>query len=79
MPDGREVAYIGRRFLPRGEDMRLLSEVEVTEGDRLDNITARAIGEPEQFWQVCDANNAMNPFKLTSEPGTKLRIPVPEA
>ncbi|MDH5543395.1 MAG: hypothetical protein OEY64_10590 [Nitrospinota bacterium] len=78
MPDGSEVAYISRRFLPQGEKMRLLTEVEVTEGDRLDNITARSIGEPEQFWRVCDANNAMNPFHLTDEPGTKLRIPVPE-
>jgi hypothetical protein len=77
-PDGREVTYICRRFLPRGEEMRLLAEVSVNEGDRLDNITARTIGDPEQFWRVCDANNAMNPFHLTIEPGVKLRVPVPE-
>ena len=77
--DGRSVTYIRRRFLPRGEDMQLLVEVTVAEGDRLDIITARTIGDPEQFWRICDANNAMNPADLTSESGEVLRVPIPQA
>lgn len=77
-PDGREIAYVRRRFLPRGEKMQLLVEVTVTEGDRLDLIAGRTIGAPEQFWRVCDANNTMNPFDLTVEPGRVLRVPVPQ-
>lgn len=77
MPDGREIAYVGRRFLPQGEKMPLLAEVIVTEGDRLDLITARTLGDPEQFWKVCDANNAMNPVDLMKI-GSKLRVPVPQ-
>jgi hypothetical protein len=76
--DGRVVAYKRRRFLPRGEEMPLLLEVTVNESDRLDLITARTLGDPEQFWRVCDANNSMNPVDLTSEPGKVLRIPVPQ-
>lgn len=77
--DGREIAYKRRRFLPRGEDMPLLVEVTVTEGDRIDLITARTLGDPEQFWRVCDANNAMNPIELIEEAGQVLRVPIPQA
>jgi len=77
LPDGREVRYIRRRFLPRAEDMPLLAEVTVT-GDRLDVITFRTLGDAQHFWRVCDANNAMNPVDLT-EPGRKLRIATPQA
>jgi hypothetical protein len=77
-PDGRVIAYKQRRFLPQGKEMPLLVEVTVTEGDRLDIIAARTLGDPEQFWRVCDANDAMNPFDLTTEPGRVVRVPVPQ-
>lgn len=77
-PDGRKIAYVSRRFLPNGRDLPLLGEVTITEGDRLDLITANTLGDPEQFWQICDANNAMNPIMLTEELGRRLRIPQPQ-
>ena len=77
-PDGREVVYKSRRFLPKGAAMQLLVEATVTEGDRLDLITARTLGDPEHFWRVADANDAMNPFDLTAETGRVLRVPVPQ-
>ena len=77
-PDGRLIAYKRRRFLPPGEDMPLLVEVSVTDGDRLDTITARTLGDPEQYWRICDANDAMNPLDLTARPGQTLRVPVPQ-
>lgn len=77
--DGRAVAYKRRRFVPRGETLPLLVEVTVVQGDRLDLITARLLGDPEQYWRVCDANNAMNPPELTATPGRVLRVPVPRA
>jgi hypothetical protein len=76
--DGRIITYKRRRFLPDGEKMPLLVEVTVTEGDRLDLITARTLGDPEQFWRICDANNAMDPLDLTAEVGTVVRVPVPQ-
>jgi len=78
LPDGREAVYKRRRFLPKGSSMPLLVEVTVTEGDRLDLITARTLGDPEHFWRVADANDAMNPFDLTAETGRVLRVPVPQ-
>jgi len=76
--DGREITYVRRRFLRQGENLPLLVEVTVSDGDRLDLITARTLGDPEQFWRVADANNAMNPFDLTAEPGETLRVAVPQ-
>ncbi len=74
--DGREVVYLRRRFLPDATHVVVLAEHMVTEGDRLDNITARYLGDPEQFWRLCDANNAMHPKELTAEIGRRLRIPL---
>ena len=77
-PDGREIVYLRRRFLPATANGSLIAEHIVTQGERLDNITARYLGDPEQFWRVCDANNAMRPEELTDEIGRRLRIPFPQ-
>lgn len=76
--DGQSIAYVRRRFLPQGEDLPLLVAVTVVQGDRLDLIAARTLGDPEQFWRICDANNAMDPQDLTARPGASLRVPMPQ-
>jgi hypothetical protein len=78
LPGGKTLVYLRRRFVPPPERFQLLQMYTVTEGDRLDNITARYLGDPEQFWRVCDANNAMRPEELTETVGRKLRITLPE-
>ena len=77
-PNGLTVIYLTRRFVPSPERFSLLQEHEVVQGDRLDNITARYLGDPEQFWRVCDANGAMRPDELTETIGRRLRITLPE-
>lgn len=76
--DGREFIYLRRRFLPDARTMTVLTEHAVTEGDRLDNITAHYLGDPEQFWRLCDANDAMRPEELTAEVGRRLSISLPQ-
>ena len=39
--------------------------------------TARYLGDPEQFWRLCDANAALRPDELM-EVGRWLRITLPE-
>lgn len=77
-PDGRVVVYLARRFCPPPERFSLLREHVVTEGERLDNVTARHLGDPELFWRVADANRAMRPEALVEEIGRPLRITLPE-
>jgi hypothetical protein len=79
---GRSVVYVRRRFLPPTSPApAVLAEHEVTQGDRLDNLTARYLGDPELFWRVCDANPCTRPDELTGEQalGRHLVIPLPQA
>jgi hypothetical protein len=76
--DQKSYAYLKRRFVPGPERFATLQEHVVVEGDRLDNITARYLGDAQQFWRVSDANRAMRPEELTEEPGRRLRITLPE-
>jgi len=76
--DGHKFAYKRRRFLPQGECIPVMRAATVQEHARLDQITAASLGDPEQFWRICDANNAMNPLDLVAQPGQVLRIPVPQ-
>lgn len=75
--DGREIAYLRRRFVPPPEDFALLREHIVVQGDRLDVLAARHLGDPELFWQLCDANGAVRPDELTETVGRRLRITLP--
>jgi hypothetical protein len=77
-PDGTMVAYLRRRFVPPPERFTLIAEHTVVEGDRLDNVTARYLGDPEQFWRLCDANGVIRPDELTAAVGRRVRITMPE-
>jgi len=72
--DERTITYKKRRFLPSAEKMQIQYMVNVVAKDRLDNISAKTISDPEQFWHICDANNAMHPEELVSTPGRILKI-----
>jgi hypothetical protein len=75
---GRTLTYVRRRFVPSPENFALLLEHMVTEGERLDNITAQHLGDPEQYWRVCDANGAIRPEELTETVGKRIKITLPE-
>ncbi len=65
--DGSMIRYLKRRFLPPLDRFTLMQTYQVTEGDRLDNITARFLGDPEQFWRLCDANAILQPSELRKD------------
>jgi hypothetical protein len=60
----REIRYARRRFVPPAEGMTTLVEHFVNQADRLDTVTARYLGDPTQFWRVCDANEVTDPEEL---------------
>jgi hypothetical protein len=76
-PDGTTLVYVKRRFIPPPERFALLQEHVVVEGERLDNLTAAYLGDPEQFWRLCDANAVLAPEELET-PGRVLRITLPD-
>jgi len=77
-PDGKVIVYLRRRFVPQPERFALLQEHVVKQGERLDNITAAYLDDPEQFWRIADANRAQRPDELTETVGRRLRITLPE-
>ena len=72
----RVVAYKRRRIIPRDVDTATLVAHTVSQGERLDLITARYLGDPTQFWRVCDANNVFRPDEL-EVPGRVVKIDMP--
>jgi hypothetical protein len=76
--NGTVTGYIARRFVPQPSRFQVIGEHTVIQGERLDNIAAKYLGDPTLFWRLCDANNAMRPDTLTATPGRVIDITMPE-
>ena len=72
----REIRFVRRRFIPSTGTTTLV-EHTVMEGERLDNITARYLGDPTQFWRICDSNKVLQPDELTDTIGSRIKISLP--
>jgi nucleoid-associated protein YgaU len=75
---GETVIYLRRRFVPQTDRFSVISQHTVKQGERLDNITNQYLGDPEQFWRICDANGALDPDELTERAGHYIKITLPE-
>lgn len=73
----RQIRYVKRRFISSSDGTTLV-EHTVMQGDRLDNITARYLGDPTQFWRICDTNNVLRPNELTEAVGIRIEIAMPK-
>jgi nucleoid-associated protein YgaU len=72
------IAYLKRRLVPPPEIFSVVQEHSVVQGDRLDNLAARYLGDPELYWRLCDANGAIRPAELTETPGQAIGVSLPE-
>ncbi len=77
-PGEEPIAYLKRRFVPPAERFSVIREHIVVEGDRVDNLAAQYLGDPELYWRLCDANAVMHPEELTEVVGAKVAITLPE-
>ena len=77
LPDDTSVSYLSQRYVPQPSQFALLKNYSVVQGDRLDNLAATFFNDPQQYWRICDANNAIRPAALTETIGTQLRITLP--
>ncbi len=78
-PDGQPVVYVDRRIVPQPDVYISLQDYVIVEGDRLDNLAAKFLGDPLLFWMICDANGATDPDELTAQVGRTIQIPVASA
>jgi len=74
-PDGRQIVYVTRRFVPAAESDPFDPIHVVTEKERPDHIAAQHLGDPERYWEICDHNVVRRPYELTSEAGAVVRLP----
>ena len=71
------VPYLSRRFVPDSSQFSPLHTHPVAQGERMDLIAAKELGDPLAFWRICDANDALRPQDLTDPPGRVLAITLP--
>jgi len=79
-PDGQTVTYLARRFVPQPgpPNFATVAQHTVHQGDRLDLIAAKYLGDPLMFWLICDANGATEPDQLVATPGSVINITTPQ-
>lgn len=74
-PDGQRLRYLRRRLMPDPK-AEPLGFHAVSDGDRIDRIAARTLGDPLLWWRLADTNLALDPADLTATVGRTLRIAV---
>jgi nucleoid-associated protein YgaU len=74
------VSYLARRIIPQpgAPNYATVATHTVVQGDRLDLIAAKYLGDPLLFWLICDANGAMRPGDLVSVLGSTIAITMPQ-
>ena len=75
--DGTVIVYLRRRFVPDPSRFSTLARYQVKQGDRSDLIASRFLGDPQLWWQLADANRAIDPQELTAAVGGWLLITTP--
>ena len=76
-PAGGQISYVARRFIPPQGAFALLQRYRVQQGDRVDVIAGSILGNPLSYWQICDANLALEPDDVTAHPGAFIVITLP--
>jgi nucleoid-associated protein YgaU len=78
-PDGTQVAYLKRRIVPQADIYSSVQSYVVVDGDRLENLATKFLGDPLLFWIIADANTESDPDELTSaaQVGRTIQIPLP--
>ena len=74
---GQQIAYLRRRFVPQPDQLTITQQHTLSQGERVDNLAAQFLGDPELYWRLCDANAAMRPEDLEVV-GFLLRIALPQ-
>ena|SRR5215472_6840721 len=77
--NGQDAVYLQRRIIPQPGVYTALQDYVVVDGDRLDNLAAKYLGDPLLFWMICDANGAVDPDDLTAQVGRTIKIPIASA
>lgn len=76
-PSGQTVRYVSRRFVPDPRRLTVVQTYRVQQHDRIDIVAATVMGKALAYWQICDANLAVDPDDICAEPGRVIAIALP--
>ena len=76
--DDTPTVYLKRRFIAPQDQFSLLQVHRIEQHDRVDNIANQYLGDPQQYWRICDANGVKHPREITATIGAGIRITLPE-
>ena len=74
-PDGTQITYKRRRFPPL-QQQGVFGQTAVQPEERVDQLAARTLRDPLQYWRLCDSNGVMDPLELVATPGRRVRVPL---
>ncbi len=74
--DGVQVAYLQRRIIPQPDIYTSLQNYVVVDGDRLDNLSAKYLGDPLLYWMIVTLTVRCDPDELTAQVGRTIQIPL---
>jgi hypothetical protein len=74
-PDGTVIRYVKRRFIPGASLFATLAVHRVQQGERIDLLAARYLGDPLLYWRIDDANLAVEPSDPMTA-GNSVNIPL---
>jgi hypothetical protein len=61
-----DILYRERRFVPKLQPLDF-GQITIEPYERLDNVSARVIGDPLQYWRICDNTIIYSPLELTNK------------
>jgi hypothetical protein len=70
---GRSIPYVLLRTFPGLAPTQ--RTILLGDGDRLDLVSFRFYGDPEQYWRICDGNRVMRPEDVEVA-GRRLLVPL---
>jgi len=74
--DGVAVRYLARRIVPQPGVYTSTQTYSVSEGDRIDNLSSKYLGDPLLYWMIADVNSVMDAESLTQTPGKNMQLPL---
>lgn len=78
--NGQTITYLAQRFVPQpgAPNFATVAQHTVVNGDRLDLLASKYLGDPLMYWLICDANGAIRPNSLVETPGAVINITTPQ-
>lgn len=73
--DGTMIAYLRHRIISPPA-VSGSAQTATRQGERLDLLSQRTLGDPLQYWRICDANTILDPHELTATSGRLLFVPI---